>query len=181
MHLHEVLIKAIQHESTVIGLLELKASPHYPLCEVVILLFSVQLKWPWSPHELSTLVRTSYRTLTQSQQPALSHYPSYGLEMEMPVTAMSPPLLSLSSLSLKFSHPTATGGRSFSSPLPIWPVFLPGLCRVSALYSLQLSFSISVSLLPLFLSAAAYSPPHPLHPFPRLLRRAKSLKGLFCS
>lgn len=101
MRLHKVLIKAIQYESTVIGLLELKASPHHSLCEVVILLFSVQLKWPWPPQELSTLVRTTCRTLTQSQQPALSHYPSSRLEMEMPVTAMSfllsPPLLSPSS------------------------------------------------------------------------------------
>lgn len=45
-HLHKVLIKAIQHEYTVIGLLELRAPPHHSPCEVVISLFSVQLKWP---------------------------------------------------------------------------------------------------------------------------------------
>lgn len=70
---HKVLIKVIQHDYTIIGPLELEAPSCYSPCEAVISLFSVQLKRPQSPQELSTLVRTTCRSLAPSQQPASCH------------------------------------------------------------------------------------------------------------
>lgn len=64
---HKVLIKAIPRVKTVIGLLELKAPPHYSGCEVVISLFSVQLKWPESCLEFVPPVRTTCSTRSFSE------------------------------------------------------------------------------------------------------------------
>lgn len=79
----------------------------YPLSEAAISLFSVQLKWPPSPQELSTPVRTTCRSRAAlSSQPRLiSLHPG----------SVLPSATSFISARLRVSHSSATGGGSFSA------------------------------------------------------------------